>query len=105
MSAMKLKIEEHSHPNPAYRYGVFFVEGFEIGRADKKPDGWVLVRKRKVLTANEAALAMVKANLKDAQLRKVKAAADEAGARMMLLALRKTPNKALAISASPSVMR
>lgn len=89
---MKLKIEEHSYPNPDYRYGVFFVEGFEIGRANKKPGGWVLVRKRKVLTAAEAALAMVKANLKEAQLRKSKAAADEAGARMMLAALKKTPN-------------
>jgi hypothetical protein len=84
---MKLKIEEHSYPNPAYRYGVFFVEGFEIGRADKKPDGWVLARKRKAMTADEAAIAMVKANLKSAQLRKVKAAVDEAGARTMLLAL------------------
>ena len=89
---MKLNIQEFQYPNPAYRWAIFSIEGFEIGRADKKPGGWVLPRKRKVLSATDAALAMVKANLKDAQLRKVKASADEAGAQMMLLALRKTPN-------------
>jgi hypothetical protein len=95
MNAMKLSIEEHPYPNPAYRFGVFSVEGFQIGAADKKPDGWVLrPRGRKVMSAHEAALAMVKANLKDAQIRKLKASADEAGAQMMLLALRKTPNAA-----------
>ena len=84
-----VKIEVLNYPNPEFKYGVFRIEGFEIGRAEKKPDGWVLPRKRKVLTAHEAATAMLRDRLKAAQALRLKAASDEYGARMMLLALKR----------------
>lgn len=76
---MTLRIEECEYPN-GDTYGVFFLGRHEIGRADKKPDGWVPFRKRKVLSAEMAAKAMIDSMLNAAK-------ADEQHAKKMLEAL------------------
>ena len=77
---MTLRIEECEYPSGAV-YGVFFIGRHEIGRADKKPDGWVPFRKRKTLTAEMAAKAMI-----DTMANKAKE--DAAHAKKMLEGLR-----------------
>lgn len=77
---MTLRIEEFESQSGAM-YGVFFIGRHEIGRADKKPDGWVPFRKRKTLTAEMAAKAMI-----DTMANKAKK--DAAHAKKMLEGLR-----------------
>lgn len=55
---MTLRIEECEFPNGAV-YGVFFIGRHEIGKATKNPDSWIPFQKRKVLTAEMAAKAMI----------------------------------------------
>ncbi len=77
---MTLRIEECEYPSGAV-YGVFFIGRHEIGRADKKSDGWVPFRKRKTLSAEMAAKAMI-----DTMANKAKE--DAAHAKKMLEGLR-----------------
>lgn len=79
-----IKVIEHSYPNPEYKYGVFSVLGKEIGLADKRGEGWVLRRKRKILSLTETAIALTKNNINDAQRRKVQAMTDENEAKKIL---------------------
>lgn len=77
---MTLRIEECEYPSGAV-YGVFFIGRHEIGRADKKSDGWVPFRKRKTMSAEMAAKAMI-----DTMANKAKE--DAAHAKKMLEGLR-----------------
>ena len=104
-----LNITKCEYPNGSM-YGVFFIGRNEIGRADKTDEGWRVFGKRKTLSEEMAAKAMIDGAISKARL-------DEDHARKMLDALRlycggrlpadgmKTPNVKLsgspALSASP----
>ena len=86
----RLKVEETACPNPAYTTGTFKIGDVEIGRAQKfQGGGWILPGGRKERSEREAALLMLRANLRDAQDRQAKAAADEQRARLLLRAMEK----------------
>lgn len=76
-----LRIVECDYPNPAYKYGVFYLGGHEIGRAIKVDGGWIPNGKRKVLCDEMAAKAMIDSAISAAKR-------EEAHARKMLEALR-----------------
>lgn len=61
-----LRIEERVHPSGAV-LGVFFMGSHEIGKASKKAAGWVPLGKRKPLSEELAAQAMIDALAKKAQ--------------------------------------
>lgn len=92
---MNLSIEEHAYPNPAYRYGIFRIDGREIGSAEKNGDGWTRKGGRKVMTAEQMAEALLRDALKDARKRKLQASTDEAAAKMLLrgIGVLKVPNE------------
>lgn len=77
---MTLRIEDRESPSGAV-YGVFFIGRHEIGSAYKKPGGWVPFHKKKTLTEEMAAKAMI-----DTMVNKAKE--DAAHARKMLEGLR-----------------
>ena len=85
----RLSIDEYDYPNPAYRYGVFKLGEVEIGCADKVSGGWTLRGGRKARSVRDAAIAMLRASVSDAQARRAKAVADEERARLMLRAVLK----------------
>ena len=76
-----LRIVECEYPNPKYRYGMFYLDDNEIGRADKADGGWIPRGKRKVLPDEAAAQVMIESIIS-------KARRDEAHATKMLDALR-----------------
>lgn len=77
---MPLRIVECEYPN-GNMYGVFFLGIHEIGRAYKNDAGWVTFCKRKPVTAEMAAKAMIETMVR-------KAMADLAHAEKMMVALR-----------------
>lgn len=59
-------IDEGTYPN-GDTFAVFLIGKREIGRADRVDGGWVPLGKRKILSLEQAALAMAKARLATAR--------------------------------------
>ncbi len=78
---MPLTITIHSYPNPAYQYGEFKLGPHSIGRAEKVEGGWRLSNKRRVLSDEAAAEALIARQVE-------KASAELAQAQNMLEALK-----------------
>ena len=53
-----LSIIEHTFPNGDV-YGEFWIDGEQIGKANKAPAGWIPFGKRNVLTDSQAAVKML----------------------------------------------
>lgn len=75
---MKLTIEEFDYPNKAFKWVLVKLDGLEIGRCDKTPQGLVPMGKRKPVAPEKLAEALVLGSLRDARARKAAALADEA---------------------------
>lgn len=85
MGIENLNIEEHSYPNPDYKYGEFSIDGRNIGRAEKHQNGWILRGSRKVRSENDIVFILLDRMIRDARNRKIEATLDEQWAMEALL--------------------
>ena len=85
---MELRIEEHDYPNPSYKWVSISLDGMEIGRCNKTPEGLVPIGKRKPIEPSGLAEALVRGTLADARKRMKAAAADESRALLLLQKIR-----------------